>query len=537
MNESHQFQSIALRNITKTFPGVVANNDVSLELFGGQVHCLLGENGAGKSTLISILAGMQQADSGTIEVDGKPSRIGSPKDAMDYGIGVVYQHSTLVPTMSVLDNLMLGETGLRLNAKRAKARLKELTELLGGSVDPDTLASDLGLGQQQQVEIAKAMWRGSRLLILDEPTSMLTPQAIENLAESLERLKKDGLGVVFITHKLREAYRMGDCVTILRAGRNVGDISVERMRTLSEDEARKEILQLMFGQPLSSDREQEDLANLAGATERMRATEMIDFSSRATGLEISGVSTSLRSMDRPISDVNLTLYEGEIFGIAGIDGHGQKALAEVVAGQRSTTRGTVTAEGSDVTKLGVLKRQELGIRYVTDDRLNEGTVGDLSVALNLVLKEIGKTPYWQWGQTRMNAINIEAQRLVDEYAIMTPTLKTRVRALSGGNTQKVVLARELKRGAKVVVVNKPTYGLDLKTVGLVHEILIEFARHGGTVLLISNELDELVELSHRIGVISRGRIVGIVENADDGTAEKVGGLMVGGGEETGDGDE
>ncbi|WP_298227662.1 ABC transporter ATP-binding protein [Gryllotalpicola sp.] len=519
---------ISLKHITKAFPGVIANNDISLDLVSGQVHCLLGENGAGKSTLISILAGMQLPDSGTIEIDGSPVTIGSPKTAMRYGIGVVHQHSTLVPTLTVIENLMLGETGLLLKEKRAKARLDELSDLLGATIDPDSLAADLGLGQQQQVEIAKAMWTGSRLLILDEPTSMLTPSAIENLAQSVERLTAQGLGVVFITHKLREAYSMGDCVTVLRGGRKVGFLSSDELRSYTEDEAQTAILQAMFGEDLAAAGGLADAADLAGAADAVREIPAVDFSVRPVVLELDDVTSAGRTMDVAVKDVSIRIHAGEIFGIAGIDGHGQTGLAEVVAGQRVATRGSVRFDGNDITRLGVRERQALGVRYVTDDRLHEGTVGSLSVALNLMLKRIGKRPFWRFGQINRAAVNDEAEKLIDQYTIRTPSPSTRAAALSGGNLQKVLLARELGEGAQVVVVNKPTYGLDLKTVRLVHDLLRDFASAGGAVLLISTELDELVELSHRIGVISKGEIVGTVDNDGVNTAEKVGQYMIGG---------
>lgn len=528
MKDSSDSGTVALKGISKAFPGVVANDDISMDIANGQVHCLLGENGAGKSTLISILAGMQMQDSGTIEIDGKPVHIGSPKTAKDYGIGVVYQHSTLVPALSVIENLLLGEPGIMRNVKRAKARLEELSELLGGQIDPDTPARDLGLGQQQQVEIAKAMWSGSRLLILDEPTSMLTPRAIDNLAESIDRLKANGLSVVFITHKLREAYSIGDCVTVLRSGRNVEHISPTHMKKLTEHEAQDLILAAMFGEDLDSAEGKDEAAGLAGATESVRETQMPDFSTKPIGLEIISVSTSGETMDQIVNNVTLTIKEGEIFGLAGIDGHGQTGLAEAVAGQRAVTTGRINVGDKNVTKLGVKDRQKMGLRYVTDDRMHEGTVGDLSVAFNLMLKRIGQAPFWYWGRPNKKAIDTEAQRLVDEYHIATPSIATRSGALSGGNIQKIVLARELNEGAKIVVVNKPTYGLDLKTVKLVHDLLVSFAERGGSVLLISTELDELIELSHRIGVISRGQIVGSVDNDGARTAEKVGELMIGG---------
>ncbi|MGD8165608.1 putative B6 ABC transporter ATP-binding protein [Herbiconiux sp. P16] len=517
---------ISLRDITKAFPGVVANDRISLDIVSGQVHCLLGENGAGKSTLISILAGMQQPDAGTISINGEPAAITSPKAAVDHGIGVVHQHSTLVPAFTVLENLMLGETGLMMQKKRAAERLDELSDLLGAQIDPHALAADLGLGQQQQVEIAKAIWKGSRLLVLDEPTSMLTPQAIENLSESVARVKAQGLAVVFITHKLREAYAMGDCVTVLRGGRNVGHISVEELATYSEQQAQDAILRAMFGDDLKTVGA-EDAADLAGATESTREVRGIDLATRPVRLELVGVSSHGHGRDVEVDDVALQVHEGEILGVAGIDGHGQGALAEVVAGQRSASSGTVRFDGKDVTRLGVRGRQQLGLRYVTDDRLHEGTVGSMSVALNLVIKRIGQRPFWRFGQIQNKAVDQEAARLIAEYDIRTPSPATRAGTLSGGNIQKILLARELTHGARLVVVHKPTYGLDLKTVQLVREILIEFASNGGSVLLLSTDLDELVELSHRIEVISRGRIVGSVTNDGPGTAEKVGHYMTG----------
>ena len=515
----------SLRGITKAFPGVVANDDVSLDIVSGQVHCLLGENGAGKSTLISILAGMQRPDSGTVSIDGDLVDISSPRMAVDFGIGVVHQHSTLVPAFTVLENLMLGESGVMRDKKRAKQRLEELADLLGVRIDPDALTSDLGLGQQQQVEIAKAMWKGSRLLVLDEPTSMLTPQAIEHLAESIERVKAQGLAVMLVTHKLREAYAMGDCVTILRGGRNVGHIAVDELSSYSEQEAQDAILAAMFGEDLAV--LGDDASELAGAAEATRETRTFDFDSRPIRLELRGVSSRGGGRDVEVEDISFSVREGEILGIAGIDGHGQGALSELVAGQRLASSGTVLFDGVDITRTGVRSRQRLGVRYVTDDRLHEGTIGAMSVALNLVIKRIGERPFWRGGRIQPKAVGVEAERLIDEYDIRTPSPETRAGTLSGGNIQKILLARELTNGAKLVVVNKPTYGLDLKTVHMVRELLIDFAAQGGSVLLLSTDLDELIELSHRVEVISRGRLVGSVINDGAGTAEKVGQYMTG----------
>mgnify|MGYP006277285787 CR=1 FL=1 len=519
--------TIALKGITKAFPGVVANDDITLMLYGGQVHCLLGENGAGKSTLISILAGLQLPDSGSIEIDGRPVSIGSPRIAKRLGIGVVHQHSTLVPNLTVIENLMLGEPGLLRHERRAMDRLEELSQLLGATIDPRTPAKDLGLGQQQQVEIAKAMWTGTRLLILDEPTSMLTPSAIESLAESLTRLTDGGLGVVFITHKLREAYQIGDCVTILRGGRNAGFLAPQRLASLSEDEAKSEILRAMFGEDLRVIGTTRDAQNLAGATKAHLEADSIP-NPGAVRLSLIGATSGGRTTDTPIRDVTLEIRQGEIVGIAGIDGHGQSSLAEVVAGQRPLATGSIALDGAPITNQGVQARHDAGVRYVTDDRLHEGTVPNLSVSMNLVLKKIGQRPFWRFGQTDTHAIDAHARTLIDEYTIRTPSPRTRVATLSGGNIQKVLLARELGEGARVVVVNKPTAGLDLKTVGLVHDALKDFARGGGSVLLISTEMDELVDLSDRIAVMSRGRVVGVVENRGPDVAERVGAFMTGG---------
>ena len=519
---------VSMRHVGKAFPGVIANDDITLDIHPGRVHCLLGENGAGKSTLISILAGMQQPDSGWIEIDGVRVNISSPRAAMNLGIGVVYQHSTLISTMTVLENLMLGETGSTfLNRTGARTRLKEISAMLGVEIDPEAEAADLALGQQQQVEIAKAMWKGSRVLILDEPTSMLAPQAIADLDASVERLTSDGIAVIFITHKLREAYSMGDEVSVLRRGRLVASIDAEALSTLSEPQFTTAVLAAMFGDDISAIGDRSDVEQLSGATVVTRARATAKTANTHQVLELVNVTTASTPTEFGVSNVSITLRAGEVIGIAGIDGHGQSALAEVVAGQVKAIGGTISLDGAEVTKLGVRARQELGLRYVTDDRIHEGIVGDLSVALNLLLKQIGKLPYWRRGQISKPDVDAEASRLVDAFEIRTPSIHARAGALSGGNIQKLLLARELSQDPRVVVFNKPTYGLDLKTVNRVRKIVKEFAKAGGAVLLISTDLDELVELSDRIAIISRGVLVGEVENNSAETARQVGEFMVG----------
>ena len=518
---------LALRGVTKRFGDVVANARVDLELRRGEVHCLLGENGAGKSTLIAMLAGLQQPDEGVIEIDGRPCALGSPAVSLSQGIGVVYQHSALIPTMTVLENLMLGERGgLLLDRSGAEDRLARLGEALGGRIDPGELVGALGLGQQQRLEIAKAMWRRPSVLVLDEPTSMLTPQGVEELQASLAGLAAEGVAVLLVTHKLDEALALADRVTVLRAGR----VTLRRDRIERDEPSRGRsaalILEAMFGDGATEG------AAVPSVVEGRR-TAPADALPEVLRVEHLGtVSSSGPGSDAgtPIEDVSLRIGAGEIFGIAGIDGHGQRHLAEAIAGQRAATSGRVLLCGSDITREPVKRRQRLGVRYVTDDRLQEGIVGPFSVALNLVLKRVGERPLWRFGRMDRPAVEREAERLIDAYEIRTPSPHAPAGTLSGGNIQKILLARELAHGPRVVVFHKPGYGLDLRTVRRVRDDIRRFAEDGGAALLISTDLDELLELADSIAVLSRGRIVGRVENDGNRVRERIGELMVGAGE-------
>jgi ABC-type uncharacterized transport system ATPase subunit len=516
---------VELVGITKTFPGVLANDHIDLALRGGSVHCLLGENGAGKSTLIGILSGLMRPNEGTIRIDGVEKEMSSPRRALELGIGTVHQHSTLIPALTVLENLMLGDTRrLRLDESGARSRLGELVEELGIEIDPDTKAADLALGHQQQVEIVKALWRGSRVLILDEPTSMLTPQGVAELAKVLARLKEQGQAVIFITHKLHEALSLGDEVTILRQGRIVGRVERESMRAKSHDELRSEIVRMMFGEETAR---VADVPELREEVVEAKAEPHVRSDAEVV-LELRGVSANAEGTERGIDDISLELREGEILGIAGMDGNGQRALAETIAGQRRASHGDVLLFGSSVIRAPVSVRQKLGLRYVTDDRLGEGIVGVLSVGLNLFLKRVGEAPFWRHGRIQRAVLEGRAAELVREYDVRTPFVTTRASTLSGGNIQKILLARELSFGPKVVVFHKPTYGLDVRTTAIVRGLIRKLATDGGAALVISTDLDELVEISNRIAVLSRGRLVGVVENGA-GAAERVGELMVGGG--------
>jgi ABC-type uncharacterized transport system ATPase subunit len=513
---------VELRGITKAFPNVLANDDIDLTLRAGEIHCLLGENGAGKSTLIGILCGLVKPDRGLILIEGVETPIPSPRRALELGIGTVHQHSTLIPALSVLENLMLGDSrSLRLDQRSARSRLAELSAQLGVDIDPDSKAADLALGHQQQVEIVKALWRGSRLLILDEPTSMLTPQGVAELAKVLDRLKESGQAVIFITHKLHEALSLGDEISILRQGRLVGEIKAAELAIRSQSELRAEIVRIMFGEEAPS------VAEVAELREELAEPQTVRHVAKDADvvLELRGLTVSGEGSERGIDGVSFELHQGEILGIAGMDGSGQRALAEAIAGQRRASHGHVSLYGGEVTRLSVSARQKLGLRYVTDDRLGEGTVGVLPVSLNLFLKRVGEHPYWRHGRIQRAVIDGRAAELVREFDVRTPFVTTRVSTLSGGNIQKVLLARELSFDPKVVVFHKPTYGLDVKTTATVRELIRQLAEGGGAAVLISTDLDELIEHCDRIAVWSRGELVGTVSNGPD-AAERVGELMI-----------
>jgi general nucleoside transport system ATP-binding protein len=514
--------AVELIGITKAFPGVLANDQISLSVRRGEVHCLLGENGAGKSTLMGILAGMVRPDEGQIRIDGRDVEISSPRHALELGVGMVYQHTTLVPTLTVLENLMLGAgDGVRLGVRRSRERLEELGTALGVTVDPDALTGPLSLGQQQQIEIVKALWRGSRLLILDEPTSMLTPRGVEELAKVLAGLKARGLAVVFITHKLHEAISMGDRVSVLRQGRLVGALEPEELRTTPPEELQDRIVALMFRSDRQDAPEVAELLDHVEGRRRRRALPPEPL------LELESVTVEPGLGEMGLRGISLEVRPGEIMGVAGVDGNGQRELAEVIAGQRRLAAGDIRFGGLSIARLKVSQREKLGLRYVTDDRLGEGTVSAFSVGLNVVLKRIGQAPHWRRGRVRPAEIEATGRRLIEEFDIRTPGPDARVGTLSGGNTQKVVVARELSFQPKLVVYNKPTYGLDIKTTEAVRERIRDYADEGVTSVVISTDLEELLDLSDRVAVLSRGQLAGVVENGP-GAAQQVAELMVGG---------
>ncbi len=514
--------AIDLKGVTKRFPGVVANDAITLDFFPGEIHALLGENGAGKSTLIGLLAGMQQPNEGSIEIAGEPVRISSPRDSLRQGIGTVFQHVLLVPSLTVIENLMLGSGWWRpLSHETALRRFEELAAMLGVTVYPDALVGRLELGQQQQVEIIRALWRDAKVLILDEPTSMLTPQGVADLGEVLKRLKARGVAVIFITHKLREAFAFGDRISVLRLGKLVGALPPERLRAMNEAQVTDEVIRLMFGQTKGHGEEAETLVGRGRHAPRRPIAR--DGRPR---LELVGVSTLAAAGECALTDLSLSLWPGEVLGVAGVDGNGQKHLAEVLAGQRPVASGRIIIDGRDVTRESVAARRRHGLSYITDERLGEGAVGSMSVATNLVLKEIGRPPLWRRGLTLWDRVHEHARQQVARHDIRTPSERTPVGRLSGGNVQKVLLARALGEEARIAVFNKPTYGLDLHNTTLARQRIRESAARGMATLVISTELDELFEVSDRIAVLFQGRLVGIVENTSDSEG-RIGRMMTG----------
>ncbi len=523
----------ALRRVTKRFPGIVALNEVSLTFYPGEIHVLLGENGAGKSTLVSLLAGMQQPDEGEILIGGRPAVVDSPRRSMDLGIGTVFQRVLLVPSLTVIENLMLGGSWLhRLARGQALRRFDELSTLLGTGIDPNAPVSGLSLGEQQQVEIMRALWHDEKLLLLDEPTSMLTPQGVADLGRMMQRLKAQGVALILITHKLLEAYEFGDRISVLRLGRVAGAIEPQRFKVMNEAERTR------IGD-LDDVRLQRRRRGRRGRGARRWTRVGARYSPRtkiAPG-EYIGSQQGTHAVGASGGDRRGLLRNAaarrELRSVVGRGARDRRCGRQwSEASRRDACGSTFSAQragraaGSDITRGRVPERRQRGIRYVTDDRLGEGTVGTFSVATNLVLKEIGASPYWRHGISDWNAIHRGAREQIQRNDIRTPSELTPVGKLSGGNVQKVLLARELDAEANVAVLNKPTYGLDLHNQRLALDRIVAAAARGVALIVISTDLDELLEISDRVGVMFQGRLSGIVQN-DDGAASKVRRLMTG----------
>ncbi len=494
------------RNITKTFPGVVANDSVSLTLHKGEILALLGENGAGKTTLMNIVYGLYHPDEGELYVDGNPVRLSSPRDAIALGIGMVHQHFQLVQPMTVTENILLGAeiTHRRtpfLDLKAGRERVMQLSELYGLAVDPDAVIEQIPVGVQQRVEILKALYRNARILILDEPTAVLTPQEIEDLFHVMRDLAAAGHSIIFITHKLREVLDVSHRIVAMRAGRVVGEATPEESTQASLAEmmvGRKVILQVPKG-PAHPEK------------------VVLDVRELSTHADRAGVA---------LRNVSLQVRAGEILGVAGVQGNGQTELVESITGLRRVQSGTVTFEGIDVTSATPRTRTNLGMAYIPEDRHRFGMVLPYSVTDNLVLNIYFQAPFAHRGIRDDDACRAYAERLVEEFDIRTPDVDTPAGSLSGGNQQKMVVARELGREIALLVASQPTRGIDVGSIEFIHQRIVAQRDRGVAVLLVSAELDEILTLSDRIAVIYEGEIIATVDGPT-ATREQIGLLMAG----------
>ena len=494
---------LRLRGITKRFGSLVANDAIDLDIVPGEIHCLLGENGAGKSTLMNVLYGLLQPDAGTITIDGVPHVSRNPGEAIAAGIGMVHQHFMLVEVFTVAENLVLGrERGVAgfLDMRRARRTVREVSERYRLDVDPDALVEDLPVGVQQRVEILKALVNDAKYLIFDEPTAVLTPQEIDELIAVMRSLRDEGRAIVFITHKLREVREIADKITVIRRGRVVG--------TAKPTDSEASLAELMVGRAVSLTVDKEPAATDA----RPR-------------LVLEGVSVAAPNGTLVVDGLDLEVAGGEIVCVAGVQGNGQTELAEALLGVTPTVRGRVLLDGRPITGRSPKEIIDVGLGFVPEDRKHDGFVSSFTVAENLVLNHFDEAPYAKGIALDLGRIRANAEERVKEFDIRTQSVEAPVSELSGGNQQKVVLARELSRPLSALIANQPTRGVDVGAIEFLHQRLVAERDRGTAVLIVSTELDEVVALADRIAVMYRGRIVGIVP---PDTSREVLGLMMAG---------
>ena len=496
---------VQMYGIVKRFPGVLACDHVDFEVRRGEVHALLGENGAGKSTLMRILYGLQQANEGRILRDGAEVTIQSPTDAIRQGIGMIHQHFMLVDTLTVTENVALGLKSSReplLDLDRVQDGIRELSEAYGLHLDPQAPVWTLSVGERQRVEIMKALYRGAAMLILDEPTAVLTPQEAEELFVTLGYMKDNGYSLVLISHKLQEVLSISDRITVLREGRLVGTVPTEEM-------TRQELARMMVGREVLLERTREDEIEVGEVRLRLEDIRAHDVTGQPA---LRGVSLSVQG--------------GEILGLAGISGNGQRELAEVVAGLRPISGGSVEMDGTSINDWSTSRRTENGLAYIPEERMHDGIVRDFAVSENLVLQEHTSQPFSNGIFLAFDYIAQFSRQLVKDFYIKTPDIRTMTRNLSGGNIQRLILARELSRRPKVLVAAQPTRGIDIGAIEYIYQQLMEQRDTGMATLLISEDLDELLALCDRIAVIYEGKIMDTVDR-EETTAEELGLLMAG----------
>ena len=482
--------ALEMRGITKRYPGVVANDHIDLDVRPGEIHALLGENGAGKTTLMNILYGLARPNEGEILIDGEVVRIAGPSDAIDRGINMVHQHFMLVPVLTVAENILLGEETMAnpifLDRGEARRRIKELGQRFGFEIDPDAKVGDLSVGWQQRVEILKALYRNARVLVLDEPTAVLTPQETDEIFAVLRRLAASGHSIVFISHKLYEVLAIADRITVIRRGRVVG-------------------------QRIPSETNEGDLAALMVGRDVQLVVNRGESHPADTRLAVHGLTVADDGGNEAVRGVDFEIRAGEILGIAGVAGNGQDELVQAIVGLRRPTSGTVTLDGRDVTTASTREMTNLGVGYVPADRHRFGLVLEFSVSDNVILTDYYRPPYARGIVRNDAAISERGAVAVKEYDIRAPSAEVRAGTLSGGNQQKVVVAREMDGDLRLLVLDQPTRGLDVGSIEFIHRQAVRKRDAGTAVLLVSAELDEVLELSDRVAVMYRGRIVSIVD--------------------------
>ncbi|RQP12609.1 MAG: ABC transporter ATP-binding protein [Microbacteriaceae bacterium] len=494
---------LELRGITKRFGALVANDHIDLTVEPGEIHCLLGENGAGKSTLMNVLYGLYQADEGEILLDNEVQRFSGPGDAMKAGIGMVHQHFMLIPVFTVAENVMLGHEQTKgpgvLDLAAARAKVREISDRFGFDVDPDAVVEDLPVGVQQRVEIIKALSRDAQVLVFDEPTAVLTPQETDELMAIMRQLKESGTAIVFITHKLREVREVADRITVIRLGKVVGEASPTASNT--------ELASLMVGRPVEL------------------TIQKAPANPGADAFVVTDLSVIDPRDQYVVKDVSFTVRAGEILAIAGVQGNGQTELTEAILGTQPRVSGSIKLDGVELVGKSVRKVLDAGVGFVPEDRKEDGLVAEFTIAENLMLDRSVGAPFVKAGTLQLGALAEFAEQKLVEFDIRAQGITTHAGRLSGGNQQKVVLARELSRDLRLFVASQPTRGLDVGSIEFVHQQIVAARDAGIPVIVVSTELDEVIALADRIAVMYRGGIVGIVPGD---TPRDVLGLMMAG---------
>lgn len=495
---------VEMRNITKRFPGIVANDNINLKVKKGEIHALLGENGAGKSTLMNVLFGLYQPEEGEIYIHEKKVKITSPNIANDLGIGMVHQHFMLVEPFTVTENIILGtepKKGANIDYTNAVKKVREISEKYGLKVDPTAKISDISVGMQQRVEILKTLYRGADILIFDEPTAVLTPQEIKELIDIMGNLVKEGKSIILITHKLKEIMAICDTVTIIRRGKTIDTLKV-------------------------SETNPDDLAEKMVGREVSFGVEKSEPKIRETILTVEDVVAKNNRGITMLDHISFEVRSGEILGIAGVDGNGQSELIEVLSGLKKATSGDVKIKGKSIINNNPRKIAESGVGHIPEDRHKHGLVLNFSVSENMVLKSYYKKAFNKGGFLDFGKIRSYAKKLIEEFDVRTPSESTLARALSGGNQQKAIIAREVDLDPEVLIAAQPTRGLDVGAIEFIHKRLVDQRDKGKAVLLISLELEEILSVSDRIAIIYEGKIVGVVDPKE--TNEQELGLLMSG---------